>query len=502
MPASCVPIEQVGHDPADPTRANCPTLCGVETIPRRSRNISECPRRTRNSYYNSPMNLRVDLLIRMTVVGTLCWLAASAYLVAQSGQREAQEVLRIADQIRPIMTWDVMRRFGSVDTDARYPDLGGAASRFPNPVCLRYRAKDGETSDWGCGPSEISSDVPRPIAHVLRALGPGHISVPLDVTIYGGHVGTLVVESNDESLLTHQWRGVRELLAFTAVTVLVLALLGVWAIGHALQPTARIVEAVAHLGEGASQVRLPMFRPREFGLIASGINELAERLARANAAREALTARLIRLQEDERREIAHELHEEFGQCVAELSAVSASLRQSAIMSSKVTEADVVPLELGIEQMLSSLRGMLKRMSLPPLAGQGLRSALADLIPAWQIRLHGGSRVVLDADADTDRIPNGDQALCAYRVVQECLSNVARHAPRSPTATVYVRRKPDGLFVRVSNEISGNTASDAKPTTGMGLRLMDERVRSLGGTFSVETSTVEFVVEVRLPLATS
>jgi signal transduction histidine kinase len=447
------------------------------------------------------MNLRVDLLIRMTVVGTFCWLAASAYLVAQSGQREAQEVLKVADQIRPIMAWDVMRRLGSVDIDARYPDLGGAASRFPNPVCLRYRAKDGETSDWGCGPPEISSDVPRPIARVLRALGPGHISVPLDVTIYGGQVGTLVVESNDESLLTHQWRGVRELLAFTAVTVLVLALLGVWAIGHALKPTARIVEAVAHLGEEGSQVRLPTFRPREFGLIANGINQLSERLTRANEARAALTARLIRLQEDERREIAHELHEEFGQCVAALSAVSASLRQSAVMSSKVTEADVIPLELGIEQMLSSLRGMLKRMSLPPLAGQGLRSALADLISAWQIRLHGDPRVVLDADADTDKIPNGDQALCAYRLVQECLSNIARHAPKSPTAIVYLHKESDGLLVRVSNEISGTSTSGTRSTTGMGLRLMDERVRSLGGTFSVEASAGEFVVEIRLLLAT-
>lgn len=458
--------------------------------------------RTRNSDYNPLMNLRVDLLLRMTVVGTLCWLGASAYLVAQSGRREAQAVLTIADQIRPIMTWDVMRRLESVDTDARHPDLGGAASRFPNPVCLRYRAKDGETSDWGCGPPEVESDVPRPIARVLRALGPGHISVPLDVTIYGGSVGTLVVESNDESLLTHQWRGVRELLAFTAITVLVLALLALWSIGHALQPTARIVEAVAHLGEGASQVRLPTFRPREFGQIASGINQLADRLTHANTARAALTARLIRLQEDERREIAHELHEEFGQCVAALSAISASLRQSAVSTGKVTEADVVPLELGIEQMLTSLRGMLKRMSLPPLAGQGLRSALADLIQAWQIRLHGGgSRVVLDADADTDRIPRGDQALCAYRVVQECLSNIARHAPRSPTATVYVRREPAGLFVRVSNTIPGNNASGATSTTGMGLRLMDERVRSLGGTFSIDdVAGGEFVVEIRLPLA--
>ena len=87
------------------------------------------------------MNLRFALLVRMAVVGTLCWLAASAYLVAQAGLCEAQEILKIADQIRPIITWDVMRRIGSIDADARYPDLGGAASRFPIPYACAIAPK-------------------------------------------------------------------------------------------------------------------------------------------------------------------------------------------------------------------------------------------------------------------------------------------------------------------------------------------------------------------------
>jgi signal transduction histidine kinase len=66
----------------------------------------------------------------------------------------------------------------------------------------------------------------------------------------------------------------------------------------------------------------------------------------------------------------------------------------------------------------------------------------------------------------------------------------------------VRREPLGLLLRISNAIPGNNASSAKSTTGMGLRLMDERVCSLGGTFSVDDLTGgEFVVEIRLPLAT-
>jgi two-component system, NarL family, sensor histidine kinase UhpB len=281
--------------------------------------------------------------------------------------------------------------------------------------------------------------------------------------------------------------------------LLTLDLLAFWVIGRALRPTARIVAAVEQLGEGVNDVRLPALRPREFTLIASGINRLARRLADSYAARARLTARLIRVQEDERRELAHELHEEFGQCVTALSAVSTSLRHSVTAGDALTEADVMPLETGVEQMLSSLRGMLQRMSLPPLEQQGLRSALADLITAWQIRLHGAPRIVLEADSGADRVPNDEHALCAYRIVQECLSNIARHAPTSQTACVCIRHEPQGLHVRVSNDLVGVRGERTTPGTGMGLKLLGERVRSLHGIFSVEVSAAEFAVQTDLPM---
>jgi signal transduction histidine kinase len=293
----------------------------------------------------------------------------------------------------------------------------------------------------------------------------------------------------------------RDLLGLTAVTLLVLDVLAFWVIGRALWPTASIVAAVEQLGEGANDVRLPALRPREFTLIANGINRLAQRLADSYAARAQLTARLIRVQEDERRELAHELHEEFGQCVTALSAVSACLRHSVSAGEVLTEADVMPLETGVEQMLSSLRGMLQRMSLPPLQQQGLRSALADLVTAWQIRLHGSPRITLDVSADADQVPNDERALCAYRVVQECLSNIARHAPSSQTACVRIRHQPQGLQVRVSNDLVGGKEQHATAGTGMGLKLLGERVRSLHGAFSVEVTATQFAVQADLPMGT-
>ena len=161
----------------------------------------------------------------------------------------------------------------------------------------------------------------------------------------------------------------------------------------------------------------------------------------------------------------------------------------------------MPLETGVEQMLSSLRDMLQRMSLPPLEQQGLRSALADLVASWQIRLRDRPRVMIDAEAIADKMPNNEYALCVYRVVQECLSNIARHAPTSQAACVYIRQEPQWLQVRVSNALVGVREDRGAPGTGMGLKLLGERVRSLHGVFSVEMSAAQFAVQANLPLNT-
>jgi len=337
-------------------------------------------------------------------------------------------------------------------------------------MCLRYRALDGSVSDWGCSPATPSSGVPQWIARLLRAVGPGHISLQRQISVYGLQVGTLGVESDDASLLQHQWRSVRDLLALSAVTLLALDLLALLVIGRALRPTASILAAVEQLGDGLYELRVPALRPREFTAIAQGINRLAVRLADSDAARAQLTARLFRLQEQERRELAHELHEQFGQCVSALGALSASLRQSVIAGDRLTEADVMPLEIAVEQMLDSLRGMLQRMSQPPLQGQGLRSALADLVTAWQIRVHDTPRIAFDADAGTDSVPNNEYALCVYRVVQECLSNIARHAPASRMACVHIRREAHRLRLRVSNDLGTVTDQRLVQGSGMGLKL--------------------------------
>jgi signal transduction histidine kinase len=458
------------------------------------------------------MNLKLHLLIRMTLLGLLCWLGMSAYVVARSGRQAAVQMATAADQLQAMLAADIGRRLVSVDADARYPDLGGAASRFPEPLCLRYRTADGTASAHGCG-SPQAPRTPAWLARLLAALGPVITAQRRDIVVFNRSAGMLEVVPDRARLIDRQWDSVRDLLGLAALTLLALDLLIFLVIGRALRPAAVIVAALEQLGADAeAQLRLPAFRPREFGQIAGGINRLAERLAQTSAARAALTARLIRLQESERRELAHELHEEFGQCVAALGAVSTSLRHSVLAGQPLEEADVAPLEAGVEQMLSSLRALLQRLSRPPLEQQGLLSAISDLVTAWQIRLHGSPHIVLDAQPGSSSasdpgmdgdLRNDEGALCAYRVVQECLSNIARHAPHSRTARVCIRRQPRQLYVRVSNDRADGgpgAASPGRPAgIGMGLTLLGERVRALHGTWSVDVSAEEFAVQAVLPV---
>ncbi|HEY3851695.1 MAG TPA: hypothetical protein VGL87_12020, partial [Steroidobacteraceae bacterium] len=178
------------------------------------------------------MNLKLYLLLRMTLVGLACWLGVSIFLVVQSGREEQKHIATVADQLVPMVGADVMRRLISADLDAHQPDLSGLAARFPEPLCLRYSAEDASVWDWGCEPSSAADAAPRWVSRLLTALGPGHISLQRPISVYGRPTGVLTVEADDASLLRRQWANVRQLLGLAALTVLMLDILVFLVIGR------------------------------------------------------------------------------------------------------------------------------------------------------------------------------------------------------------------------------------------------------------------------------
>jgi signal transduction histidine kinase len=205
-----------------------------------------------------------------------------------------------------------------------------------------------------------------------------------------------------------------------------------------------------------------------------------------------LSVKLLRAQEEERRALSRELHDEAGQSF------------SAIMLESENLLDTQDGEQ-IRPHLESIRDLAQRgLAAARNMALLLRPSMLDdfgLVPAlnWQAKeaaKRTGLRIqVFETDLPRD-LPE-EHKTCIYRVVQEALNNVSRHAQAS-AAQVVVQLSDKGIDLRVQDD---GTGFDAERIRGLGLLGMEERVHHLGGSFAVDSQPGRgTTLKIELPLA--
>jgi signal transduction histidine kinase len=219
-----------------------------------------------------------------------------------------------------------------------------------------------------------------------------------------------------------------------------------------------------------------------------------------------LNERITNLRDEERRQIARELHDSIGQLLAAISMNNALLHsqlqsQSLPLSSEVAKRLAENAAL-VEEAIKQTRTISHLLHPPLLEEAGLVSALRCYVEGFSQR----SNLVVTLD-----VPEQFTALskevefCIFRVVQECLTNVHRHA-RSPTAGIRVAQ--DEAFVRVEVEDAGKGMPSlplgelSLAQTGVGLRGMQERLRQFGGALQVHSDANGTRVTATLPILRS
>ncbi len=219
---------------------------------------------------------------------------------------------------------------------------------------------------------------------------------------------------------------------FGAVAVALITALW-FSVRQALAPLSGILAAIARLEKGDYAVRIGRSNTRELDQIGGALNHLAEVLTAQIAAQRELLHRLQDVQEDERRKLAHELHDEFGQLLTAIQ-VDASylLKQSAGQPS--LEACARAMYENSGAILAQLRGLLAQLR--PYGLQGgeeheiaLGQALHDLVSQRRARGDGSPDCRLSVSLGGATVPQR-LAVAVYRIVQEALTNVLRHAQAS------------------------------------------------------------------------
>ena len=226
-----------------------------------------------------------------------------------------------------------------------------------------------------------------------------------------------------------------------------------------------------------------------------------QELEQKNAELRKLSARLLQIQDEERRRIARELHDSVGQLLAAINMNTSNVsKEKAQLSASAASAVSENLRL-VEQVSNEIR-TLSHLLHPPLLDEiGLLSALKWYIEGFSER--SKIKVTSDISSDLGRLPR-DVELSLFRIVQECLTNIHRHS-ESLTAFVRLARSRQGVTLEVKDEGKGFSPNGESivfrgETAGVGLRGMRERVRQLGGQFEITSNATGTLVLAKLPLA--
>jgi two-component system sensor histidine kinase UhpB len=246
----------------------------------------------------------------------------------------------------------------------------------------------------------------------------------------------------------------------------------------ALRPLQDLCTAFRRIGVGDYAARLAWRRTEDLAPVQDGFNAMAERLANMELQNRLLQTRVQCVQEEERAELARDLHDEVAPFLFAVSADASLIRQL------VAAKNLAGIDIRAEAILTSvghmqkhLRRVLSRLMPDVLLDLGLAGAIETLVHFWKSRRPD---IVFNLHVDAEPLDDR-RAAVAFRVVQESLNNAVRHANPSQI-DIRVENTREGCVIEVADNGDGLPA-EPNPK-GLGLLGMRERVHAVGGRFNI------------------
>ncbi len=307
----------------------------------------------------------------------------------------------------------------------------------------------------------------------------------------------ILIRANPSDEITEVWNetwGVLGLLVLFAVLANILVYI---ILGRGLAPIESILKGLDGIEQGDYQRRLPRFKYPEFSRISEKFNNMAEVLQTSRDENRLLTQKSLAIQEDERRSLAQELHDEFGQSITAIKAVLASIEQMKQQDSDMLKSSARTIGTFSDRMYEVARRMMRQLRPAILDEFGLILALQDMIDDWNSR-HEDVFCHFEFKGKFDEL--GEEVnISIYRVIQESLTNIVKHAQATDVTVCLNRMELD----RVENDPSYNfgikllikdngIGFDETTPRGLGLLGMRERVEALEGSFTIKSATNEGV----------
>ena len=443
-------------------------------------------------------SVRAQLLITIIVIDFIAALAAGGVTIFQtrnSVQIEVAASMKLAD----LLVQEAIQTQQYAAAERVLPGLP-LQLRFLRHVRISVRDPTGHTVTEHPDSSDGAKDEDRaaPPAWFAALVASPAERHEFPVVANGERLGSVLVTGEPRDEIAEAWEHFAALatvaLALNAAVIGILYLL----FGQVLDPIARLASGLSDLERRNYGVRLPPPKVAELAAITVRFNALAQALDTTRNENERLNHRLITVQDDERRNIALELHDEVGPClfglkaaVSSISTVAGTLEDAGRW--RVTECTREMLTV-IEHMQAMNRGLLNRLRPMALGHVPLKNMLSELV---QDRARQHPDITFSFSGDQLSNSHGDSVdLTIYRCTQESLTNAIKHANA---------KRVDVTLIEASHEANHEEGDDRQrlrqlklvihddghgfdPTEpiGFGFLGMQERVQALGGKYSVES----------------
>lgn len=280
-------------------------------------------------------------------------------------------------------------------------------------------------------------------------------------------------------------------IGFTITGVALTITLNTLLLRAALQPVRSLRAAVVALNAGHFEVRVSQspLADADLASVTSTLNQMLDHVQRYQERVQDLSASVLRAQEDERHRIARELHDQIGQALTflliRLKIIEAMPQATAV------QTELSDLRAAVAATIDQVRKLALALRPPALDQLGLIPALRALTREFSDQ----TRIAVTFDSPTEPVELAlERATALYRIVQEALTNIAKHAEaRIVQVTLRRQELEHAVSVTIHDDGHGfdlcNLSEPERRADGPGLGLfgMEERARLLGGTYAIESA---------------
>ncbi|HEY7991158.1 MAG TPA: histidine kinase [Stellaceae bacterium] len=423
-----------------------------------------------------PLRIRLILLVSLVLALSLAFGGGLASLNASRSVRtEMDSALQVARQSIE----------SGIETAAASPDwrrdIDRLVATFDGNRHVRV-ALAGD--DIVARPPVESSTIGSVPSWFESAVGVPPTTVRIPVTIGGERRATVTVETVPHNEVLEVWDQWTESVLVLALFSLTTVVLIYQFVGRALRPLDRLATALGAVGRGEYGTRVEGKLPPELSRLRDSFNRMSVDLAAMAAENHRLTGELLTLQEQERGDIARDLHDEVGPLLFGINVDAANISRALANGGTGTVAEHLrSITEAVGHMQRQVRDMLGRLRPIGLEEFGLAAAIENLVEFWR-RRHPEIAYEVEIGDDMDGFGESTD-LVIYRIVQEGLSNALRHGRPSRVGIEIVRDEAAAIVVRVADDGGG---CDGGAAPGYGLLGMSERVKNAGGRFVIDSVT--------------